>query len=653
MSSASGSRLAWEATTPTPQDPLEKLFQKVAAGEPAELRKSYLALPDPRRPQFAGTGVPALLPMERQRPSGLFVVSSVEDSRLDSLMKPYVFGSDIDVPVTVGELDLFIRGHDPEDLYAACAQLMAELFKDTPSSRAAQLRLVQTFTTGSTRRLAEAAVQDGRVFLAPQLVLMVAKAAIYTDPHPTRLPADTALQHAIVCSLAAGEYFVDTDREDEPTAPGELPMALILEIARNQEFNSTTDVGTLLARYARFRELADARDGDLARRLDEIFEEATGTTAGALFDVGMTAWMAMEGENTVRMNRIRFDQLQHSTEHVDRALDLLATDISTLRSELRAEIDQRGLDWSINTLRRYPMLRCGDGTFVALHRGYLLERACGSGVFWETRQALNQQANRGSKSSRRRAKQLFGLHGDLTGHVAEDYAAETFATLVGSGGVQAKRLWREADLQPFVEGDQCCDLLVDGSTAWIAVEVVNHQLTAEAATNGTVEDFYEDVRCIVEDKAQQIHSLIHRMMAAGDTVPDAGLRSASVTYYPVIVAAAGFPFGPPTADLVRRRLREVGLLQHPRIAPLTVISLGELEHMESAVETGKIGLLEIFERRRAEGNDDMPMDSWLYNSCGLLYRPERLTKFHEASFDHVIESLGFNPAEIRAKDEVA
>ncbi len=77
------------------------------------------------------------------------------------------------------------------DLLSAIGALMVFLRREGVTDRQAQLRLVDDFCVGDTKRIASALVRDRWLFLAPQPLLAVAKLALVAgDPSRVRPGAD-------------------------------------------------------------------------------------------------------------------------------------------------------------------------------------------------------------------------------------------------------------------------------------------------------------------------------------------------------------------------------------------------------------------------------------------------------------------------------
>lgn len=630
---------------------VDELFRLIAAGEPEELRMQYLAVPG-SGPQQIGSTVPLLGLAFGSRPSGLLVPEQHTGARIGAYAKRYMTAAEIlPVPMTSSATFTIIRRHPTEDVLAACAQLMATLYDPHPASPDTQRGLIGQFCVGETKDLALALLGDDWLFMSPQLVLAVAKVALLFGPSGEPNDGRTAFSDVVAGALGLAQ-FLGAHREDDdgPRWWGTLPESVALELVQNQHFFKLTNVGSLLGRHQRLRELAAERYPAESARADAIFEEATGFSPQVAFDVTFTMHALLRQDKTVRVARPLFDTLVHPASQVDAVLDWLAPPIERLVEEVNAEAARTGFDWGFNVFRRFPVLRADSGEYVCLNMNYLLAHACGVGVFWETRAALNDKVRTTRGPDRKAARTVQGEFEHLGGHVPEAYVGDSLTPMAETGPGMVQRLWTEKDLQAIWPGESCCDFLIDGGTAWIAVEVVSHALTEKSASGGALAALEDDLNLIVYEKAEQLQATIGRLIANGSALPGDPARPA-VRYHPVIVATSGFPWNALTAAAVHGRLAELDRLQHPLVDPVTVIDLNDLEEVEAAVVAGRIGLTELFDRRLASGAVSTPMDTYLHLEGIGLKCPERLVEPMHQAFVAISAANGLERPSFPVRDD--
>jgi len=624
-----------------PLDDAERLRRLISGDEPEELRSTYLARVEAGAVRAAGTSLPVLgLRFETTR-SGLLVPQGEGAVGMHHLARRFITAKEIiHEPLTPSAIVNLVTRHSCDTVVAAAATLLATLFEDHPNDQQLQAELAASWTVGATRARALALVNDGWVFLAPQAILAAVKLAFLFPTTGVGDP-DHAVGNLIAASLGIAQFLGSSDDHQEPWRGG-LPAGLAVEVVQNQHFNDHTPRAVALSRFRRLREIEAEHFGENAARFDSFFEEHTGCSIEALFDVGMTTWMAVNDSRTVRLARDRFDQLDYPPEVVDAALDLLAADEEDLRRLLQQEVERVGFDWAFNQFRRFPMFKAPDGTFVVIHPGFLTERFCGSAAFWEVRSRLPRTPSSGNGEQSR----LAGLFEDHHGHLQEVYVGEALRQMVGAMGDGWPRVFDEKDLMERWPGRSVCDFLIDFGTAVVPIEVVNHRLKESVIGGGSVEDLEDDLRIVVEHEGRQIDSVVELLRAD----PEFGGRTPSPVVYPLVVAAAGFPWGPVTARAAWAGLNEQGILQQAGVRPFQVLDLSDLEKIEAAVVRGEIGLLSLLERRHTAGEEHLPWDTWLDLQHIGLGRPPRLDGPLLAAFRQVAERLGFDPEAIEPPD---
>jgi len=631
-------------------DPFDPLFAAFAGNEPEELRNSYLAVPDPGRVIGPGSTTPLLGGYRMEpRSSGLLVPSQTQGSQMLDMAKPYMtmdmlFGGRLGPDAA----QVILAGHSTETLVGAGAWLMANFYETHPTDAGVHRRLAEPLSDQERQR-AQALINEGWMFLAPQAVLGVMKIALLLEPHEGSRHPDEAVSHAVLLSLdLAAELGSERSEGGESFWAGTgYPTSLVIDTIQNQLFNHFSDVGSTLARYRRTRELAARFDPRRAAQFDSVFEEATGCSPDVFFVVAMRLLVQLQTGLIVRVDPAIFDQLQLPPEQVAAALDLLCADESTLRSEVRREFDRCGLSWASNAMRRYPVMRCANGDLLVLNRQFLIERMCGSAFFFEVQGELKRRKRSSSRRSGGKPDgELDGAFQGFTGRVAEEYAADRLEHIAPNSGVLGQQLWREDELRQFwpPEVGKCCDFLIDAGSSWVAIDVVNHAITESAAAKGDEAALERDLTFVIDEKATQLDETIRRLIGRGGSLPGQADRAATPRYHPVIIASAGFPWSPLMAPAAHVRLRESGVLQDPRIYPLTVLTTEDLEHVESAVEQGVGTFPEMLDRRLASGEGGVAFDTYLSHQA-RLDRPSSLGEPLEKVFADLAEALGLNPSE--------
>jgi hypothetical protein len=460
---------------------LRQMHEMVGGGEPPEIATSYLAIPQDSVLRFQGSAVPILSTSMTQRPDGLILPTQTLGDRVLAMGRRYMTSLELmGRPIPPEVARVLIGGHEPENILTASAVLMAQLYETgDPTDPLVQRHLVESYLAGDLRRRAEGLLAESTwVFLAAQPVLGVINVALMVGTAIVTQTADQAPRDAVIAALGLAAVLGGGPPDDEvdETLFGGIPRSTVVDLLANQVFNRSINLGTELARWQRTRECGAAAYPNPTAIYDQVFFEATGTTPDVLFDVGFTALLKQNEIHTVVISPTLFGQLHHPPDQIDAAIQLLATDVETLGAEVKAEVDAVGFEWAFTALRRFPMLRKENGDLLILNPGFLIERICGSAFHWEVMQELNQRERSGG-AAQKVAKRLRGGFGGFTGHVAEEYIADRLSGIAGHNDGLAKVLWREGELQPLWPGESCCDILIDGGTSWIPMEIVRLGMT--------------------------------------------------------------------------------------------------------------------------------------------------------------------------------
>jgi hypothetical protein len=597
-------------------DRLQRLFDLVAGAEPAELRDSYLAHPAGDRPQAPGTTVPMVGQRFVRADSGLLVPPGAAAHGFTDTMRTYLTGREVfGVAIPPSEVLRALQANAAEDFLVAAAYHLTQVEATSVLDTAVQLQAADDLFRGDPLDRVRRAIGDGSVLLAPQVLLAVMKAAaLVSPPGPVTWPAPGGPDFVTVLLGLAGLLTTENAGAERW---GGLPAALSLELAQNQHFNRVMHLPALLGRYQRiWRELPtelDEVDPDVAA----LFEELTGVAADDLLLVGFMLWTSSYVEQRPGVPAATLATLPLPPARVERALDLLVTDLDTLATELVQEAEILQFPWAYATLRRRPVLRLTDGSLLVLSLRFLIERVCGGALYWEVHDRLKAQDNNAAQGFRI-------LHGRLVERYVEEVVLSLAPELAGG----ARRVWFEEDQQrAWGRSVQVCDVAIDYGAAWACVEIIARRPTQVAAAGSSITSWDDELaRFVTERKARQLASTIGRLRMDESALtgrPAAPGRR----FFPVVLAAYGFPVNPATLAVVHERVATAGLLQEPDIAPLEVIELDELEHVEGLHDHGGPSLVELLGGKEHAQLRLAGLDHYMYFERRLpLQAPTRIRR---------------------------
>lgn len=572
-----------------------------------------LAIPDPERPIWPGTTVPAMGWDFRLLDSGLFVPTSSRGPAPIDTMATYITAPILlDQSIPLAEVVALIRALSPQDALGCCGWLMARMFRPGAGGPDVQQELVDALCVGATKGRATALVRDRWVFMAPQVVLGVAKLALLFD-HPTETSPDIdAMTNVVLGALGLAEHLGSTRDQEEPMW-GSLPQPLSLDVVANQHFNASANSSAVVARHHMlWRELPAARDRAAADFHEEAFLAATGTTMDTCTRIGLALYMLAQSERTGQLSAGLLPSLNLNDEETA-AVRLYVADLSDMQNHVRKDIARNGFSWAANSFRRFPIVRHNDGSMTILSLAYLRDRACGSANYFELNQHLNGTA-------------AWGGFKDLRGRVPEDYVGTSLKAMYPEWRGSVKRIWTEQELKMLWPDQRICDFVVDAGDVWICIEVVSHMLSEPAACAQSVEALEQDIRFIAEEKAEQLHLTALSLLDPG--APQLLNRDAvPARVLPVVVATGGFPVNPITMSVIYERLRLLGFLQGAQFGPLEILNLDTLEAIEALSEQGRATLSALLIDKASAGLRLAGMDLFIVFERHLdLPCPSRLTR---------------------------
>ena len=123
----------------------------------------------------------------------------------------------------------------------------------------------------------------------------------------------------------------------------------------------------------------------------------------------------------------------------------------------------------------------------------------------------------------------------------------------------------------------------------------------------------------------------------------AGTRRLSIV--PTLVVGGGFLPNMLSYQYIRHRLDELQLLQDPRIEPLAILDLEDVEVLEGLGERGHSPIDVLVGWQRSE-HRDLPLTNYLIRE-GMLRdgaRPSRTESTVAAAFEEIFHRLGMAPS---------
>jgi hypothetical protein len=611
---------------------LERLRRLVASDVHQPIADGVF-VPDGTQPYHTGTTVPVIGSRFARRSDGLLLPDKTLGQRLADRVLRYMTWSVLsDSAPSEGVAPRLLQAHPVDEVVSVIGAILNVLVRRNLDE--GQRWAVETFIKPDARRRAAALLEDGWIFLAPQALLAAAKVRLGLDDG--QLESDEELDaHVVGAVLAIAEELTATRADEEMW--GDAPAWLVIESLQNQYFNAKDDVGAVLARGRRLRELMRHRNPELARVLHALFEEVTGSPVDAVELAGLALYTGTQDHASVPPTY--FDDLRYPNAVRASAVAVLVGDAATLREEVEAEsarLSDVGFDWGYNAFRKYPALRRSDGPIFVIHPGYLIDRCAIDAFELKTRVELRRRAAEGDAE----AKRLDGATGELMGMAYEDYVGESLHAQLPQIPGGAQRVWTEVELQEKWPKVKHCDFVADYGGAIVCIEVVSKQLVEQTYAAGSREALERDLGALVDKKAKQLHSTVSLILARGSEL---GLAEVSVPIFPAVLSTAGFPWNPLIAAVVVERLANADLLQQARVRPLRIMTIRNLEEVEALVEDSGPSLGELLVDAHEIDEDGFALDQIIDARGHRLRRPDRLNPLWLDVFRDLALAYGLDP----------
>lgn len=513
------------------------------------------------------------------------------------LMITATLRSTIGSSLTEQNRNALFSAYDLEALVLACARIQLDMYLAPLGDKDVQRRvassLIEPFST-----LVHNALSGGEMIASPQSILGAAKWAIQ-QASGTKADDAGAMSAAVMLALDYAVVLEDVMAVDlRGDRWGGIASGIAMAAIQAQVFSAAPHISSAIARWHGERRIAASMYPDENDRFNSEFLAATGCTHSTLSTVGLYLLFDLSHQKVVLVSPAHFVNSLLDANEVAAALNLISADAQTISTEIAKEETTFAPAWAYNSLRRYPMLRRGDGDLCLLSPNFLYERVCGTAYFLEIHDALS-------------GNQRDGSFGSFMGHLAEEYAAELVERIMEHQPSPGGRMLRDSEIGELWPEERHCDFLLDCGTSWVAADVVRHPITARATVAGDMDALNKNLDTVIYSKAEQIDNVIRHLIETRGALPGETHGGAPLEYFPLIIATEGFPWNEFTAKEINAGLKKRGLLQHRLIRPLTVTSMEELGIIEAFTTDGKGSIDKILSGRFTKGYGSIPLSHYL------------------------------------------
>lgn len=447
--------------------------------------------------------------------------------------------------------------------------------------------------SGDLARKAKAAIRTGRRFIPPPAMTQLIREVVEWCAEDSAADGLGAVDFVHLVLSINGEQeaqnhpeffttwpptaedqaaFQEAMSTDDDLVLREMQRSLLSEIARIQTTATPVPPIILADTYDTwFKGWPDRTSHALiGNSPEEAFFNATNVPLREVIRMGLSLWDRTKAGDVV----LDTTALEASSEPAARAF-LLSNATLTLgdyRRRLARERRQGFLAHRRYTFTERPVIEVASGEYIVLRPAWLLDRLCGSQLYWQTFFDFGTEATPAGEQFSLAMNDVFeSMIAYLFRRIMR--RARPAITLITEPEMQDA--WRNGSITPSV-----CDwVLVSGNTC-VLVDATNHWLDAQAAQGlATPEDYSTDVEdTFVSRKFQQLMSTRQLLLENGWA--GCAFNEETVFVPIVVVPNAGIPASV-TADIdLKLRTGQLG----PNVLSPGILTYQDLQLLEGICE---------------------------------------------------------------------
>ncbi len=572
------------------------LEELLTSAEPAELA-NHLFIPSDRV-LLAGTTAPAIAQFEVTRAGGLIVPNTARQPQPIDLVGTYVTLSDYttDLPT---ELTSALRTSLVS--HATFRQRITEVAAVNHHVINGSLdELAQAYASllqPEIRTRLEIVLKldsPARQLTARQPVLVAAREVIRSHNQASDEGQFGVAQALLLIHLASDDLNTE-EREEAKFGP--FDAGLTMEITRNEVFNRTEDPFALLARtHAMWNLYGLGIQEPLRESPNTLLAEATGLTSTEWLAFGFGLYAHRLGNPPGGPMWIPGNYFQSADEGT--AQSFFSTIAGTPEEFAEAFIGADA-NWGLLPFEERPVVEV-DGDFLVIDATLLIDR-CTAGLFWYVH---DNEARLDSKMRDAWTRAFAEMFETYVRSIAERLAPP----LLGGGST----FYNEEDLSKL-EGGKTADAGIDFGAEFVVFEIVGGRLTTRTRIGGDPVGLKADTEKLVYKKARQLSDTIDALLRS--EVPLTGQEAPEHRrYYPVVVNLGTYPVNPMIASVIEEEVAVEGLFADVRVAPLSILDVGELEMVEGLSKSGGATLASILDQWRSSDLGRVSLRNYLLTS---------------------------------------
>lgn len=462
------------------------------------------------------------------------------------------------------------------------------------------IHVLSQFVSTDTAKRLNYTLRYPRVFLSRQGILAAMREVFSRRSEVKRTSIISNLFSSIILVHATSSSLYEKKQYDNNRSLGGAPADTAMDLIRSEIFNHQQHPLLLLSRnYLLWTKYGDNLTRTNTRKTPtEMLKDATGLDILDWISIGLAVWI-LRNNDTGRMgwfNSLSFPAM--SSDVLDHFLGSLSRNTIVFQEMFH---ECKGA-WDFSPLEKYPLLE-SDGHYLVLDNTYFIERLT-EGLYWYVHD------NEKSIGDRYRLEWT-----QAYGEMLEIYVVDLVKQMSLYDLSRHSMVYSETQFQEAFDG-KISDVGVDFGQDFCIIEVVSGRVTNDTRIEGVVGQFEKDTTKLVIKKAIQLHELSQSIinnepkLTGQPKVPGRKI-------FPVIVNLGTYPVNPLSQNNIEGILEEKNLFQDPRVMPLSIISVGELEIIHAIFKTEGQIMPEILQAWRQSSLSKMPLYCFLFSKSKL------------------------------------
>lgn len=439
-----------------------------------------------------------------------------------------------------------------------------------------------------------------RVFLSRQGILAAMREVFSRQSEVKKTSVISNLFSSIILVHTISSSLYEKKQFGNNISLGGAPTDIAMDLIRSEIFYHQQHPFLLLSRnYLLWTKYGDNLTRYTTRKTPaEMLKDATELDILDWISLGLAVWV-LGNVDTGKwgwFNRSFFPSI--SPDILNRFLGCLSRNAVTFK-EMFHECEGA---WDFSPLEKYPLLE-SDNHYLVLDNTYFVERLT-EGLYWYVHD------NEKSISDRYRLEWT-----QAYGEMLETYVVDLVKQMSLSDLSGHKIVYLETQFQKAFNG-KISDVGVDFGQDFCIIEVVSGRVTNDTRIEGFVGQFEKDTTKLVIKKAIQLHELSQSIIN-NETKLTRRPKIPGRKIFPVIVNLGTYPVNPLSQNNIEGILEEKNLFQDPRVMPLSIISISELEIILAICKTEGQIMPEILRDWKQSSLSKIPLYCFLFSNSKL------------------------------------